>query len=274
MQTVHLSKCRQCGAPYPEGAGICSACGAKLVPPAPAGKSGGAKLHSVPKQALDPKALLAKIDSLDWDPTTTLDTPSPLATSPPPSWRLLLLPVLAGLIILLVGAALLLIWSSHEEAAVMRPTIVVETPPPPVQPPVPESTASTEIAPDAADLEREAERAKALQAAEDAAKRRADKKRKTAAEQQALLEEQERQRRAEDERHQRLEREAAEARARAAAVPPPPAKPASVRELCAKEDGAFARNGCEARACSLPEWRASEYCRQRWQEQMRTLNTP
>lgn len=273
MQTVQLPKCRHCGAPQPEGAESCPACGAKIAQSSAAGKPGGAKLRSVPKQALDPQALLAKIDALDWDPTTTLDTPPPVPTAPQANWRLLLLPILAGLVILLVGAVLLLIWSSRDETPVARQPAVVEAPPPPTQTPVAQPAAVSETPPQqVAEAEREAERARVLQAAEEAAKRRAEKKRKAAAEQQALLEEQERLRRAEEERL-RAEREAAEARARAV-VPAAPPRPTSVRELCAKEDGPFARNGCEARACSLPEWRASDYCRQRWQEQMRTLNTP
>ena len=269
MQTLHVSKCRHCGALQPEGASACVSCGAKLTPP---GKSGSPRLRAVPKQGLDPKALLEKIDSLDWDPTTTMEGPlPPVASSPTPSWRLLVLPVVAGLIILLLGAAVLFIWSARDEPPPVRPAVVAEIPLPP--PPVTAAPAVA-IEPVPTEADREAERAQALQVAEEASKRRAEKKRK-AAEQQALLEEQERQRRRAEEERLRLEREAADARARAAAaVPPPPPKPASVREVCAKEDGLFARNGCEARTCALPEWRASEYCRQRWQEQMRTLNTP
>lgn len=269
MQTLQLSKCRHCGALQPEGASDCVSCGAKLTPP---GKAGTPRLHAVPKQGLDPKALLEKIDSLDWDPTTTMEGPLPaVAPASAPSWRLLVLPIAAGLVILLLGAALLFIWSGHDDPPPTRSMVVAEIPPaPPVVVAAP--VAPVEPAP-VTEADREADRAQSLQAAEEANKRRAEKKRK-AAEQQAQLEEQERQRRAEEERL-RLEREAAEARARAAAaVPPPPSKPATVRELCAKEDGLFARNTCEARSCALPEWRASEFCRQRWQEQMRTLNTP
>ena len=275
MQTLQLSKCRHCGALQPEGAGACSSCGAKLGAPHAVSKSGGARLRAVPnQQGLDPKALLAKIDSLDWDPTTTMDGPLPAATAgPPPSWRLLLLPMLSGLGILLIGGAILFFWSNrHEPTAEERPTVAPSEPMVPVVS-IPAPTAvevETPVPAPAPETAHEEERAKVLQVAESAAKRRADKKRKAAAEQQAR-EEQERQRKAEEERL-RAEREAAEARARAAAVVPPPAKPASVRALCAKEDGLFARSNCEARACAQAEWRSTEYCIQRWQEQMRKLN--
>jgi type IV secretory pathway VirB10-like protein len=182
-----------------------------------------------------------------------------------------LLPVGVGLAVLVLGGSILFFWSTQREPTPEKQPISFDAPAAPAPHPVTSSAATPDPTLTAAETNREAERAKALQTAEDAAKHRADKKRKAQAEQLAL-EEQERQRKAEEDRL-RAERDAAEARARAAAaVPPPPPKPASVKELCANADGVFARSNCEAKACAQAEWRTSDYCQQRWQEQMRKLN--
>ncbi len=275
MLAVEMSKCKFCGAPQTADASVCSSCGTKLR--RAAGKSAGNKRKPAPF-GLNSAALLDKINALDWDPTTTMSGPSPAAPMrPAPDWRFLVAPVLTGLTILVVGAAALLFFTGTPVAPATKETVRAELSTSAAPGPVVVATAATETTDtpspageEVREAERVAERDKVLRSAEDAAQRRAEKKRKTLAEQQAR-EEQERQRRAEDERR-RAEQEAAEARARAAAAAPAPKAPASPRELCASEDGFFARNTCEARACGQPEWRHHAFCVKRWQDEMRKLN--
>jgi hypothetical protein len=272
MLTIEMSKCRYCGATQAPDTSVCSSCGTRLRPSA--GKvGGGAKAAPV---GLDSAALLHKINSLDWDPTTTMSDPPP--TSPQKavaSWRFLAAPVLIGLAILVVGALALLFVGGTPTAPAVKEPVHVEVKAPMVPdaaisliPPSPAAEAPAPPSPEAAEVERD----KVLRTAEEAVQRRADKKRKAQAEQQAR-DELERQRRADDE-HRRLEQEAAEARARAAAaVVPAPKGPASPQELCSGAGGLFARSICEARACAQPEWRQHEFCVKRWQEEMRKFNS-
>jgi pyruvate/2-oxoglutarate dehydrogenase complex dihydrolipoamide acyltransferase (E2) component len=230
---------------------------------------------------LDSATLLNKINSLDWDPTTTMSGPPPAESQGPAlNWRFLLAPLLTGLAILLLGGLVLLVFTGTPAVPVANEPVATEAPAaapdPTVVAALPTAAAEPPAAPSeqAQEEERGAQRDKALSAAEAAAQRRADKKRKALAEQQAR-EEQERQRKAEDERRL-AEQEAAEARARAAAAAaavPAPKGPSSPKELCSGEGGFFARNACEARACDLPEWRQHAFCVKRWQEEMRKLNS-
>lgn len=283
MLTIEKVKCKVCGARHAANKAVCPSCGTLVAPTAvpPGGKPQPAKARPEPR-GLAPDELLAKIDSLDWDPKTiqpqgAAATPS---ASPPPGpapRRALFLPFIVGFGVLLTGALALRYYGGNPGApqipsanqAVAEAATAAGQAPQAVDaaalaapvPPVPEPNAA---------LVDDAE-AQAQAAREEARRQRAELRRKALAAKQAL-EEKTRLERAEQERL-RTEKEAAEARARAAALAAPaPAGPGSPQEICANQPNPFRQGACEARVCAEAQWRAHPYCLKRWQDELRKLS--
>lgn len=280
MLTIESVKCRICGTKHAAEAAACPVCGSKTRPTSTAGKPSAGKAKPEPF-GLDPAALLAKIDALDWEDPTIQSPPAAAAAQPSLPRRSLLLPFLIGFVVLLTGTLALRYYSGGRSTPV--PAVVsAEAPSPAAGPseavptpampgPVDQQTAPAgpdgqpAVAPDMDDA------AKAKQ--EEARRQRAELKRKALAAKQAM-EEQGRLERAEQERL-RAEREAAETRARAAAAaatPPAPKGPASPQEVCAAEQNVFSRGACEARTCAEAQWRSHPFCVKRWQDELRKLS--
>lgn len=282
MLTIETVKCRVCGTRHPARKAVCPSCGTLAAPTAapPGGKPQPAKARPEPR-GLDSEELLAKINSLDWDPQTIQPqggkAASAAAPPPPPAQkRALLLPFLVGFGVLLTGALALRYYGGQQNVPVIRDA--ASTPAraddaAALLPPTPAMTSAAtasaqETAPDsvAGDAEAQAQAAR-----EEARRQRAELRRKALAAKQAL-EEKTRQERAEQDRL-RAEKEAAEARARAAAQAAPTAqRPSSPQDICSDQPNPFRKGACEARICAEAQWRTHPYCLKRWQDELRKLS--
>jgi len=229
--------------------------------------------------------LLAKIDALDWDPTTVspattvMGDPPPVVPSAPPSrgrWWF----VAGAVVLLCAGVVALYPTLSPDQPSrppVSRAPEIVTAPV--AAEVVDDTTRQAQVAEAAAAEERRAAMyAQAMQEGEQKSEQRkvAERQQRKAAreaEKAKRLEQEERERRQAEEVRARAEREAAEARAaKAREVVPAPKGPASPQELCASASNVFARGFCEARACDKPEWRNHPYCLKRVEDQMRAIN--
>lgn len=223
---------------------------------------------------LDSEALLAKIDSLDWEDPTIQPQAAPSATAaePPPTKHTLLFAFVAGFVVLLVGMVALRYYGDSGERTAPTPTVAVADEPaaapapveaPSVATPVEEASSAHEPVP--LTVAEQAEKEKL----EKARRHRAELRRRALAAKRALAEKH-RRARAEQERL-RAERAAAEARAKAAAAAAPKG-PSSPQEVCAGEEGAFAVSACETRACAQAKWRNHPFCVKRWRNELRKLS--
>lgn len=283
MAIIERAKCPACGADHRVDAKHCPACGVRLPKPAADKDRHGGKPRPAPA-GLDPDALLAKIDALDWDGPLTVPAP-PATTIASPVQQRSWLKLMAGTVaVLAVGLLAFYLSLSDDDgaaagtvrdpAAAMAPALVASSAP---AAPAGSETASAEqlALVEAAERQRVAKLEQAVRQADENARRKAERQRRAAEEEQARLEQEQRdrERRAqEDAARQRAEREAAEARARVPAAPPAPKGPSSPQELCAGESNFFTRGLCESRACGQPEWQRHPFCVKRLEEQLHRLN--
>jgi pyruvate/2-oxoglutarate dehydrogenase complex dihydrolipoamide acyltransferase (E2) component len=275
--TVESVKCRICGARHAADAAVCPTCGTKVRRSSSSRKASAAKPKPQP-YGLEPQALLAKIDSLDWEDPTIQPQAASAATAnePPPTKRTLLFPFVAGFIVLLVGMIALRYFST-DRTVPSTPVVVAEAPSEPTPTAVPTPTPAPAEPTDQAPASQQptslatAEEAEKVKL-EEARRHRAELRRKALAAKQALAEKN-RLERVEQER-MRAEQAAAEARAKAAAAAATatPKGPSSPQEVCAGEENAFAVSACEARTCAQAQWRSHPFCIKRWQNELRKLS--